>query len=471
MSPPATYIRPSLNKVAVPIVGEFLLGMSVAMAGLYLASHASDAAAGTFGLTQQLLETLFVVFRVLAIGIGIVVTQSLGSGQTEQANRTAMAALACGTWAGAVVSAWLLLGTQVTLDGLNAPEALWSMATWYMWLLAPSMVLECWNLCMAAVLRAHLHARESLLIMVAMHGSHLLMAAVFMRGLGPWEGWGLNGYALAYFLSRLLGLYLHLWMWRARMGLHAVRQDWWRVPLSTVWPILRIGVPGAALEMCYRMAFMVSLATTALLGVEALATHSYTLQTLKYVLLISMSIGWASEIMVGRLVGAGRLREADRILRKSVRNGLLASGGLALVAALSAPWLMQVFTRDPVIISAARWLLWMSIALELGRVFNLVVIGSLRASGDVYYPVLASFASLVLLLGVGSYFLGRLWGLPGIWLAYVADECVRGALMWWRWRRFGWVPKARATHRLLRAASRSSVADTGVRHVTGTPGQ
>ena len=115
MSPPATYIRPSLNKVAVPIVGEFLLGMSVAMAGLYLASHASDAAAGTFGLTQQLLETLLVVFRVLAIGIGIVVTQSLGSGQTEQANRTAMAALACGTWAGAVVSAWLLLGTQVTL--------------------------------------------------------------------------------------------------------------------------------------------------------------------------------------------------------------------------------------------------------------------------------------------------------------------------------------------------------------------
>jgi hypothetical protein len=47
-------VRPSLNKVAVPIVGEFLLGISVAMAGLYLASHTSDAAAGAFGLAQQL---------------------------------------------------------------------------------------------------------------------------------------------------------------------------------------------------------------------------------------------------------------------------------------------------------------------------------------------------------------------------------------------------------------------------------
>jgi len=32
MSVPSTYIRPSLNRIAVPIVGEFLLGISVAMA-------------------------------------------------------------------------------------------------------------------------------------------------------------------------------------------------------------------------------------------------------------------------------------------------------------------------------------------------------------------------------------------------------------------------------------------------------
>ena len=70
MSLARPYVRPSLNALAVPIFGEFLLGMTVAMAGLYLASHPSDAAAGSFGLTQQILESLFVVFRVLAIGMG-----------------------------------------------------------------------------------------------------------------------------------------------------------------------------------------------------------------------------------------------------------------------------------------------------------------------------------------------------------------------------------------------------------------
>jgi Na+-driven multidrug efflux pump len=68
----------------------------------------------------------------------------------------------------------------------------------------------------------------------------------------------------------------------------------------------------------------------------------------------------------------------------------------------------------------------------------------------VHFPVLASAASLLLILGVGSYWMGRQWGLVGIWLAYVADECLRGGLMWWRWHRRGWLVHARQTLRLMR---------------------
>ena len=442
--------RPSLNKIAVPIVGEFLLGISVAMAGLYLASHTSDSAASTFGLTQQVLETLFVVFRVLAIGSGILVTQSLGAGQAGQARDTAFAVLGASTWAGVGVAAWLLLGDRWTLDVLNTPEELWVDASLYMALLAPSMLLEAYNLSMAAILRAHLHVRESFWIMVVMHGSHLLLAVLFMQGWGNWDGWGLNGYAVAWFVSRAIGLALHVSLWRARMGLRPRVSHWWRVPLRSLWPMLHIGLPGAATELMYRLAFMVSLSATARLGVAALATHSYTLQTLKFVLLISLSIGWACEIMVGRLVGAGQLREADRMVRKGVRNGMLASGTLVLGAALAAPWMMRAFTRDPAIIEAAQTLLWLSVVLELGRVFNLVLVGALRATGDLHFPVYVGFASTALLLGVGSYVMGRSFGLPGIWMAYIADECIRGLLMWWRWRQRGWLAHARQTLRRMR---------------------
>ncbi len=446
---PATS-RPRLNAVAVPIVGEFLLGMSVAMAGLWLASHTSDAAAGTFGLSIQVLETLFVLFRVLAIGVGVTTTQALGGQQHEAARRTALVGLGASTWAGLLAALCVLFGDELILDVLNAPDEILPLAAPYLQLLAPALLLEAYNLTMASILRAHLHARQSLQIMVAMHGAHLLLAIPLMLGVGGWDGLGLFGYALALIASRALGLVLHLWMWKRLMGLAPVGRDWWDVPLPFLKPVLRIGLPGATVELVYRIAFMVSLATTAKLGVAALATHSYTLQTLKYVLLVSMSIGWACEIMVGRLVGSGDLRTAHQLVKKGLRNGILASGGLAVVAALGAPWLMRAFTRDPAIIQAAQTLLFIAIALETGRAFNLIVNGALRAAGDVIYPVAAGIVSLVLVLGVGSYYLGRAYGLPGIFVAYAADEWIRGVLLHARWAWLGWVPHARNTQRRVR---------------------
>lgn len=442
--------RPRLNAVAGPILGEFLLGYSVAMAGLWLASHTSDGAAGSFGLANQVLETLFVLFRVLAIGMGVVITQMLGGQQHDAARQTALSGLAASTWAGLAVMFFLLLGNELTLDVLNAPEAIWPLAAPYLQLLAPAALLEGYNLTMAAILRAHLHVKDSLRVMIAMHGSHLLLAVPLMLGLGPWDGLGLYGYAVALLISRAIGLWLHLLMWRRRMALKPIPPDWWVVQPRVLAPALRIGVPGATYELGYRAAFLVSLAATARLGVVALATHSYTIQLLKYVLLISLAIGWACEIMVGRLIGSGQFHRARALVRKAVRNGLAASGLLALAAALSAPWLMRVFTRDPQVIEAAQVLLWIAIALETGRVFNLIVAGALRATGDVIYPVLASIGSFVLVLGLGSYLLGRSLGLPGIFIAYAADEWVRGLLVMARWHWHGWLPHARKAQRRVR---------------------
>jgi Na+-driven multidrug efflux pump len=128
-----------------------------------------------------------------------------------------------------------------------------------------------------------------------------------------------------------------------------------------------------------------------------------------------------------------------------------ASGALALAAAIGAPWLMRGFTQDAAVIAAAQTLLWISFALETGRVANLVVFGALRATGDVVLPVSWAIASIVIVLGFGSMLLGQWWGLAGIWIAYAADEWIRGAAMLWRWETHGWMTHARAIHERLRS--------------------
>ena len=428
-----------------------MIGISVAMVLLWMASRISDAAAGAFGMSQQVLESLFVLFRVLALGVGVTITQSLGGRRADAARRTALVGFGACTWVGAVAALWLLLASHWTLELLNAPDAVEALAGHYLPLLALAAFLEAYNLVMASILRAHLHARDTLFVMLVMHAAHLTLAMPLMLGVGDWDGLGLPGNALALTVSRATGLALHLWLWRRRMNLVPTQDDWWRCPARALMPVLRIGIPGASLDMAYRLAFMMSLSSAAKLGVAALATQAYVLQTLRYVLLFSLAIGWACEIMVGHLIGSGKFRAAHLLVRKGLRNGMLASGAMSLVAAISAPWLMRIFTRDPAVIHAAQMLLWISFALETGRVGNLVVLGALRSTGDVIFPTSVAIVSIVLVLGFGSIVLGQHYGLVGIWIAYAADEWMRSGLMRWRWETHGWVSHARAIQQRLRS--------------------
>jgi Na+-driven multidrug efflux pump len=208
--------------------------------------------------------------------------------------------------------------------------------------------------------------------------------------------------------------------------------------------------------VAYRLALMFTIALTAHLGATALATHTYTMQLMHFILLSGLAIGFASEILVGHIVGAGELHEAHRLVRKSLAVGFGVSFVLALAAALTARWTLPLFTQDPQVIATAQTLLWITVLLEPGRTFNLVVINALRATGDATFPVAAGVASMVLVMAGGAWLLGLHWGfgLAGVWFAYAADEWLRGLVMAARWWRRGWVPHARRTHRRVAAQRR-----------------
>ena len=460
MEPIPKTARPALFSITWPLFAELGLGMLVGVVGLWFAAQASDASAAAFSVANHVQATFFLLFRVISMGLGVVVTQNLGAGHRQGAHETARAALGASTWLGLGTAVVVLACAAPLLRLLNAPPEVMPQALPYLRVLAFALALDALNASMAAVMRAHLHARDALVNMLAMHALHLLLCWPLMHGVGPWPGFGLPGFAVAMVASRAFGVAFHLALWRRRLQLVPQRDDWWRLHRDRLGPVLHIGVPGAAETIAYRLAFVFTVAVVATMGTTALATHTYTMQVMYLVLLAGLAVGFASEILVGHMVGAGQLHEARALVRKSLRWGLGTSFGLALVAALAAPSVLPLFTRDPQVLAMAGTLLWITVVLEPGRTFNLVVINALRATGDARFPVVAGIASMVIIMAGGAWFLGVHlgWGLPGVWVAYAADEWVRGLTMAARWHRHGWVPHARRTHRRVSGPRRGRAA-------------
>lgn len=436
----------------MPLFAEMALALLMGLVGTVLAARQGDAQGAAFALCSQVLATLFVFFRIVGAGVSVVVAQALGGNRRDEADRTARATWGASSWIGGI---GLLLAAALAapmLRALNAPPEVLPLAVPLLQWTAPAVLLDAWNTTAASVLRSHLHSRPTMVVNVTMQVAHLALAVPLMNGAFGWGGLGLAGYAIALLVARGLGLALFLQAWRQRLGLLPQGADWWRWQRHTLGPVLHIGLPGAAENIAWRSAFVFSIAVVGKLGTAALATHAYTMQIIHLIMLFAVTLGLAAEIMVGHLVGAGRLHEAHRLVRRLLGRGLVVAAVVSLAVALAGRWLMGWFSADAQIVAAGVTLLWLTIALETGRTFNLVLVNALRAAGDARYPMTAGAASFLFVMAGGSWLLGAAlgFGLVGVWIAYAADEWLRGLLVWWRWSRLGWVPAARRMHRRLR---------------------
>ncbi len=444
---------PRLFTLAWPLLAELLLGFGVGLLGLALAARmgggsGGDAAAGAFGLSNHVLGAFFLLFRLVSMGASVVVTQQLGAGQPEAARASARAAFAASVWMGLVAAVLVAASAGTLLRAVQAPPEVHALAVPYLQTLAWALGLDSVIALMASVLRAQLKARAVLWVALFVHLGHLALCAPFMGA------FGLPGFAWAMLASRVLGLVLLLWLWRVSLGLSVARRDAWWPRLQPLKPMLRIGIPGAAETVAYRLAMLAAMSVVAGMGTHALATHGYAQQLTNLIVLFALAIGFAGEILIGHQVGAGRLRQADKLLKRNVKHGLIGATAIAAAAALAGPWLVQVFTQDAAVISAATTLLWLNVLLEPGRTLNVIVINALRATGDASFPVLTGAFSMVIVMAGGAWLLGQVLGLGlvGVWLAFALDEWLRGLVNLARWRRRGWLAHARAARRRVRGA-------------------
>lgn len=314
----------------------------------------------------------------------------------------------------------------------------------------------------SAVLRAHRHTRDAMLVALGQNVVNIFAVCATLFGWFGLPKMGVLGVALASVFSRCLAC-VALWIlleYRTRLQLRVT--DFFRISRQRVGRILHIGLPAAGEHLSYWLALMVVTSFVAHLGAVSLAVQSYTLQVMRLVMVFSVALGLGTEILIGHLVGAGDFEQAYRELLRSLRIGFaIACTAIVIVAAL-APQILGLFTSDAEIITAGVFLLRMAVLLEPGRVFNIVVINSLRATGDARFPVQIGalvmwlvWVPLAWLLGIKLGF-----GLKGIWVSMILDEWFRGILMYRRWKQRRWIKYARRSraHALGESAGADAAA-------------
>lgn len=179
------------------------------------------------------------------------------------------------------------------------------------------------------------------------------------------------------------------------------------------------------------------------MGTTVIATKVYASIFANVAYVYTIAIAQATQILIGYLLGAERRDEVDPRVWSTTRIALFAGELLTLLIFLFADPLYSIFTPDPAIHALGKQILLVEFFLEIGRAVNIVMVRSLTAAGDVWYPVIVGFFSMWLVAVLGGWLLGDVadFGLVGIWVAMACDECFRAVLFVFRFRHGDWRKK------------------------------
>ncbi|MCM3719071.1 MATE family efflux transporter [Fictibacillus phosphorivorans] len=430
----------SLFAITWPIFIEILLHMLMGNADTLMLSQYSDHSVAAVGLTNQLLSIIIVMFGFVATGASVVIAQAIGAKLEKTAAEVAVVSIMTNLLIGLLLSGMLLIWGDIFLRWINTPSELIKEAKSYLLIVGGFSFVQSVIMTIGAAIRSYGYTKDAMYVTIGMNILNVIGNYLFIFGAFGFPVLGVEGVAISTVFSRFLGLVVIWYLLFKRTSIPLPFASSIKLIPLHIKSVLKIGLPSAGEHLSYSGSQMVITFFITWLGTSALTTKVYTFNIMMFIFLFAVAIGQGTQILIGHMIGARSYDSAYKMCLKSQIYAMIISFLMAGVASLFAKPLLSIFTDNPEILREGTLLLYLTLLLEPGRSFNLVIISSLRAAGDVKFPVVIGVISMWGVSVTLAYLLGIIFdmGLAGIWIAFIADEWLRGLFMLARWRKRKW---------------------------------
>ena len=430
----------TLFSLAWPIFIETALFMLLGIVDVFVLSQYNDLAASSVGAANQATSITTILFSAVSTASAVLISQYLGAKKEKSASKIAALSIALNFFTGLIVSFVFVVFNAPILSFIGARGEILRLSGEYLSIVGGFMFLQAVLSVMAVIIRNHGMTKIPMYVTVGMNVLNTGLDILFVLGFDM----GVTGVAAATSISRVIGTAVLAVVLFKKVEKPSIFKYLKPFPLRDVGDMLKIGVPGAMETFLYNLSQLVITSIVLnFLTSEQLIAKTYVQNITMFFYVFAISIGQASQIITGHLVGAEKADEAYRQGLRSHTAALVIAVALSVTGAAFRYPLMGLFTNDSTVIELGAAVLIINIVLELGRSTNLVLIACLRGAGDVYFPTACAIFSNWAISVLGSFLLAVVagWGLYGLWAALAADELFRGALMTLRWRSGKWKTK------------------------------
>lgn len=429
--------------MVIPIFIETLLIMMLGAVDTIMLSQYSDESVAAVGVVNQIVMLAFLIFEVINIGTSVLCSQYLGAKMQKNMVQVVGVALLFNLVIGLLISAILYSGATTLLGWMGLRPELLKYGIGYMQIVGAFAFFQAISFTISASLRSADKAIYPMMVTVLVNIMNIIGNYSLIFGKLGMPALGAEGAAISTSVARGVSMVvLFVILFRKhipRFPLHYFRPFPW-VELKN---LLKVGLPSAGENMSYSFSQVVITYFINILGNNALATRTYTVNIVMFVYLFAIAMAQGGAISIGHLVGQKKIRAAYLLGKYVMRLSILVSLVLSCVWAASGHFIFSMLTDNQEITKMGVTIMMVDIIVEIGRAVNIYATNALRSAGDVNFPFYVGVA-VQWTVSVGfSYLLGIYWGwgLVGMWCAFLLDENIRALLFVKRWNSMRWAKK------------------------------
>ncbi len=432
-------------RLAAPALGALAADPIVSLVDTAFVGQLGKTELGALGVSVAVFSVAFFLFNFLAYGTTPLIAGAVARGDSRQAGRLTMSALAVGLAIGVSLALVLELAAEPVLRLMGAEADLLADATTYLRLRVIGIPAVLLATVAHGVFRGYQDTRTPMWVTGGISILNLILDPILIFGLD----WGLAGAAIATAIAQWIGALIFVWLFWTKRDEFSLRLE--RPQIDALRPLLGAGRALIIRSGALLGAFTLATAIATRQGDEVVAAHQVAVQLWIFLALVIDALAIAGQALVGLHF------ESDRELARAYANrllkwGLLGGVALAAIMAAGAGVLPGWFSNDASVVDAVSGVYVFIIAMQplnaLVFVWDGIAIGASRFAFLAASTVAASAATAVVLALVQW----QDWGLPGVWWALVAMMAVRFAALLW-WHVFGPLRSGRGPSRVSRAVS------------------
>ncbi len=396
--------------LAIPALGALAVEPLYVLVDTAIVGRLGTPQLAGLALAATVLSFVVLGSNFLAYGTTERVARRVGAGDRPGAADVSVQALWLSVLFGVPAAVLLVVGAEPICRLLGGSGDALRHATDYLQISAVGIPFVLVTLAAQGVLRGVSAYYLPLIILFVSNLVNTVLEIVFVYGLDL----GIPGSAWSTVIAQVMAAVAFGVVIRTHLLPAVTRRPAWAgmAPLANAGRHLVIRV-GAMLAV-----FGGSTAIAARIDEPTLAAHQVVIGLFSFISLSLDALAVPAQTLVAEDLGRGAVETARYLASRAVRLSLAAATVLAVLVAVSAPWLPHVFTSDDAVASRATSALWFLAVMMFPAAIAFAHDGVLIGAGDYRFLGRAAVAYLLAVAPLGALLLAYPeLGIAGIWAA------------------------------------------------------